>query len=117
MSAEFTPAVYQIIRERSGGICEVCGAEQVWDAHHRHPRKSGGTKRDWIGLPSNALGVCRHDHNLIESRRHLSRLLGWLVPEGFNPAAMPVMYRGAWMWVSEQGHVEPIEPVEDTWHQ
>lgn len=111
MSAEFTPEVHQTVTARSGGMCEVCGAERIWDLHHRHPRKSGGTKRAWIGLASNCLGVCRSDHNLIESRRILARLLGWLVPEGFDPAACPVMYRGGWAWLTEDGCVEYIEKV------
>ncbi len=111
MSGEFTPAVHQAITQRSGGMCEVCGLERAWDKHHRHPRKSGGTKRDWIGLPSNALDVCRSDHNLIDSRRHLARLFGWLIPEGKDPAECPVMYRGGWAWLTEDGRVEPIEQV------
>ena len=89
----------------------MCGAERVWDAHHRHPRKAGGTRREWIGYPSNALAVCRHDHNLIESRRTLAELLGWLVPEGSDPAQTPVMYRGGWAWLTEDGRVEPFEQV------
>ncbi len=113
MSAEFTPAVHAVITERSGGVCEVCGAERAWDAHHRHPRKAGGTKRDWIGLPSNALSCCRECHTLIEIRRNLARLLGWLVPEGYDPAETPVMYRGSWSWLTEDGRVEHLQPVED----
>lgn len=108
MSAEFTPAVHAVITARSGGVCEVCGFERAWDKHHRHPRKAGGTRRDWIGLPSNALDVCRSDHNLIESRRALARLMGWLVPEGHNPADIPVLYRGHWVHLTEDGQLQHL---------
>lgn len=111
MSAEFTPAVHAVVNERSGGVCEVCGAERAWDKHHRHPRKSGGTRREWIGLPSNCLDVCRSDHNLIESRRQLARVMGWLVPEGHDPADVPVLYRGRWLFLGSDGGLQPIQEV------
>lgn len=106
MSAEFTAEVHAIVNERSGGWCEVCQVERVWDLHHRHPRKAGGTNRAWIGLASNALGVCRMDHNLIESRRYLAMMLGWLVTSGFDPATQPVLIRGEWKRLGADGSVE-----------
>jgi hypothetical protein len=106
VSAEFTAEVHATVNERSEGWCEVCGVERVYDVHHRHPRKSGGTKRYWIGLASNALGVCRMDHNLIEARRKLAMMFGWLVPEGHDPESQPVLYRGEWKRLGSDGSVE-----------
>lgn len=107
MSAEFTSAVRDIVTARSGGMCEVCG-DPAWDVHHRHPRKSGGTKRAWIGLASNGLHVCRMDHNLIEARRHLARMLGWLVRDGHDPSTTPVLYRGSFVLLDDLGGVTPL---------
>jgi hypothetical protein len=105
MAGEFTAEVRDIVVNRSGGMCEVCG-DPAWDLHHRHPRKFGSTKRAWIGYASNCLAVCRMDHNLIEARRSLSYLLGWLVREGHDPSTVPVVYRGARVWLGVDGSVK-----------
>lgn len=112
MAGEFSPEVLDIVTGRSGGRCEVCG-DPAWDVHHRHPRKSGSTKRAWIGLASNALAVCRLDHNLIESRRTLAYLLGWLVHEGCNPSSEPVVYRGERALLSDDGFVVPVPQQQE----
>lgn len=108
MSGEFPPEVLSIVTARSGGLCEVCG-DPAWDVHHRHPRKAGSTKRGWIALASNALAVCRMDHNLIESRRTLAYLLGWLVREGCDPSCAPVLYRGERVLLGDDGSVTPVK--------
>lgn len=117
MSAEFTSEVRDIVTARSGGRCEVCG-DPAWDVHHRHPRKSGGTKRQWVGLASNALAVCRLCHNLIESRRHLAMLLGWLVPADTDPSLWPVVYRGDKVVLDADGGIErvPDDPERTPCH-
>lgn len=106
MSGQFTPAVHAVIRERSGGVCEGCGAERAWDAHHRHPRKMGGTKRAWIGLPSNAAHFCRQCHTVAETNRTLAKLLGWLVPEGHDPELERFLYRGEYRLLTSDGGVD-----------
>jgi hypothetical protein len=113
VSGEFTAEVHAVIKERSGGMCEVCDGARAWDAHHRHPRKSGGTKRDWIGYPSNGAAVCRDCHNLIESRRNLSMLLGWLVPEGSNPESERFLYRGEYCRLTADGSVVPAPETKE----
>jgi hypothetical protein len=105
MAGEFTAEVREIVTNRSGGRCELC-EDPAWEPHHRHPRKSGGSKREWLGWPSNALDVCRLCHNLIESRRNLSYKLGWLVPEGFDPSYAPVLYRGRYVLLGVDGSVK-----------
>ena len=106
MSAEFTSDTHEMLRERSGNLCEVCGSCRAWDAHHRRPRQAGGTKRQASAAITNALHVCRDCHNLLESRRSLATLLGWLVPSTFDPATQPVLYRGEWARLGEDGSVE-----------
>lgn len=108
MTAEFSPATKEAVRARSSSICEVCGAKQAQTFHHRRSRSMGSTKRPESALASNCLHVCDFGgcHTLIESHRNLATLLGWLVPSTFNPATQPVLYRGEWAVLGEDGSVE-----------
>ena len=109
MTAEFSPEVVAQLGHRSGGLCEVCGSARAIDKHHRRARQAGGTRRAESAAITNALHVCRECHNLLESRRNLATLLGWLVPSTFDPATQPVLYRGEWSRLTEDGDVEREE--------
>jgi hypothetical protein len=63
----------------------------------------GSTKRPETNLASAALDVCRPCHNVIESHRNLATLLGWLVPQGFNPETQPCLRRGDWVFLENSG--------------
>lgn len=108
VTAEFSPATKDAVRARSGSVCEVCGAASAVTFHHRRSRSMGSTKRPESAAPSNCLHVCDFGgcHNLIEKHRNLATLLGWLVPSTFNPASQPVLYRGDWARLGEDGSVE-----------
>lgn len=106
MTAEFTAETRALVAGRSGGLCETCSAAKAWDYHHRRPRGMGGTRRSDSASPTACLHVCRDCHNLLESRRNLATLFGWLVPSKFNPATQPVLYRGEWAVLGEDGSVE-----------
>lgn len=99
----FADAVRGIIAARSGGVCEVCGAAPAVEMHHRRARGIGGSKRPDTSLVSNGLHVCGQDHRLIESRRGLALLLGWLVPSGFDPQTSPCLRRGEWVFLELDG--------------
>lgn len=106
MTAEFTSDVRELVAARSGSLCEVCGAARAWDAHHRRPRGAGSTKRADSAAPSACLFLCRMCHNLVESHRNLAALLGWLVPQSMSPAAQPVLIRGEWKRLTDEGTYE-----------
>ena len=105
MSAEFTPATKAAAAERSAGLCEVCGSARAFDYHHRRPRGMGSTKRADTASLAACLHICRHCHTLIESHRNLATLLGWLVPSTFDPASQPVLRRGEWVRLTEDGGI------------
>lgn len=101
----FPPAVRQIIRERSGGWCELCGLEHATDAHHRRPRGSGGSSRDDTNTASNALALCRGCHSLVENHRNVAKMFGWLVDQGVRPAAQEVLYRREFLYLDDLGNL------------
>jgi hypothetical protein len=107
MSGEFTPQAHAALDTRSMGLCEVCGGGTVTEHHHRRPRGSGGTKRPETSTASNGLAVCHDCHRLIESHRALALLLGWLVPQMGDPAQSPVLRRGVWVLLADDGAIQP----------
>lgn len=102
----FPPEVHAAIDERSGGWCEVCGANRVEEHHHRRPRAAGGTRRADTNTAANGLGLCRSCHRLIESHRTIAVMLGWLVPQHADPESMPVLYRGVFSRLNTDGTLE-----------
>jgi 5-methylcytosine-specific restriction protein A len=101
----FTRAARQVLIDRSGGMCEICGMAPPADAHHRRPRSAGGTRRADANLPSNGLMLCRDCHSLVESRREFALDRGWLVRQGQSPADVPLVYQGNWALLGDDGFV------------
>ncbi|ORA57257.1 hypothetical protein [Mycobacteroides franklinii] len=100
MSAEFTTEALRLMRERSGGLCEVqwpsvCqGSGSQLVGHHRRPRGSGGTKRHSSRLAANGLMACTWCHSFLETgERGDARELGFIVDQNQEPADVAVFYR------------------------
>lgn len=106
MTAEFSAETKAAVDVRSDGCCEICGAARAVEKHHRRPRGAGSTRRLETASAANCLHTCRECHRLAESNRNLAMLLGWLVPSTFDPASQPVLYRGEWARLGEDGSVE-----------
>lgn len=102
----FAPAVQAVIDARSGGVCEVCGASRAVERHHRRPRGMGGSSLGSTNRASNALHACGGCHRLIEANRALSYLTGWLVPNGKDPSLFPVLRRGDFVLLDDEGGLQ-----------
>ena len=98
-----TPKVVALVRERSGGLCEICGFAEVQQIHHRLPRRAGGTRNPAINYTSNLLGLCALDHALVESKRERAIEEGHVVPSYADPKTTPVLYRGTWRLLDDEG--------------
>lgn len=102
------PEVRDAVLTRSGGRCEVgaidaCRARRRrldspdgTNQHHRRPGGMGGSKRAGVHAATNLLQVCGSGnvsgcHGHIESNRTVAYENGWLVHEGQDPAAVPVL--------------------------
>ncbi|AXH69837.1 HNH endonuclease [Mycobacterium phage Krakatau] len=119
MSRRFTgfpPEVKELIWERAHGRCERCG-EYASDAtaHHRRPRGLGSSRREDTNLPSNAGWLCGACHRHVESYRAQAFAEGWLVRQSQSPITVPVLYRGNWVLLDDDGNTYRIpNPVEAT---
>jgi 5-methylcytosine-specific restriction protein A len=108
-STGFTPAVHDLINERSGNVCEKCGNDWATQHHHRRPRSAGGTRRESTNRASNALALCERCHADCESRREWATVHGWLVSQHSDPALIPVLTRHGWVRLTDEGGIEAAE--------
>jgi hypothetical protein len=90
-----------IVRERSGGICEICGALRASEQHHRRNRSQGG---QW--QPSNILDLCSADHKFITEHPAMAVRNGWSIQGTVAvPSNSPVRYRGEVVLLDDFGDV------------
>jgi 5-methylcytosine-specific restriction protein A len=120
----FSREVRDLVRQRATAdldddrhvICEVmarCPGRVValYDLHHRRCRGAGGSRRPETNLAGNALAICRDCHAFIESQREMAFRNGWLVRQSQTPADVPVLYRGRWVLLADDGTVTPADCV------
>ena len=101
------------LRERCDLRCERCAipffGTNAGDPHHRRPRGMGGSKDNGTNRLANLVALCRRCHDDIESNRARALVEGWLVPQGKDPAKVPVWSRlhGGWVLLSDDGSITP----------
>ncbi|MEU5155613.1 HNH endonuclease [Glycomyces sp. NPDC021274] len=93
----------QLVRERSGGICEVCGLRRATNFQHRKNRSQGGR---WTA--SNGLDVCgtgtTECHGDIHSNPTKAYEAGWSVKSWDDETTAPVRtWRGLVLLDDEGG--------------
>ena len=79
-----------IVRERSGGWCEICGTVRAESVHHRRKRSQGGP---WS--PSNCVHTCgdgtRSCHGWAENSPNAAAAEGFHLRPGQEPAETPIV--------------------------
>lgn len=105
-----TEETARLVHDRSGGVCEVCGAARATNLHHRLARGMGGTKAaihgpDWLlHLCGTGTTGC---HGYIESHPEVSYARGWKIRRNRDPSTAPVQLGGQWVILLPNGEVEP----------
>jgi hypothetical protein len=100
-----------IVRARSGGVCEICGARRANQIHHRRPRGMGGSRRVSTNRAANLLDVDDGCHERIERNREWAREHGYLVAQQQDPDAVPVNLWGRWVLLDDSGGMREPEPA------
>ncbi|WP_280427190.1 HNH endonuclease [Nocardia brasiliensis] len=100
--------VVDLIRDRSAGICEICGWAEGQQIHHRRPRKMGGTRDPQINSPANLLHLCNLCHAVVEGNRLDAETRGYLLKMGAD-FDQPVWYRGQHKVLDGEGGVSLCE--------
>jgi hypothetical protein len=82
------------VRERSGGICELCGRAPHVHTHHRKLRRAGDHR------PANLLGLCHACHEgKGGAHEHPARYeFGWCVRQTGDPTQTPVKRLDGTTW-------------------
>lgn len=101
-----TPAeskrAYELVRERSFGLCEGCGMRPATEMHHRLYRSHGG-----LDTVENLLHLCgRGNTSGCHGDAHTGTdryVLGWAVRTGYDPADVWVLYRGNPLILTAEG--------------
>jgi hypothetical protein len=97
------------VRGRSGGMCEVCGTAKATNFQHRLNEGQGGP---WTA--SNGLAVCGQGnatgcHSVIHLNPTKSYVNGWSVRSWDNPITCPVLRRGEWVLLDDNGDFAPTQ--------
>lgn len=105
----------RIVRERSGGLCEIDRAPaSEWS--HRVDRSDGGT---WA--PSNGLDTCRRCHAWLHAEPEWAKEGGWRLPSTVDPEAEPAFlwtpFGQDWFRLTDMGDYvfSRREPVLPPW--
>lgn len=107
----FTEDVKVRVRVRAGSRCDLCGARtSSGQVHHRQPGGMGGSRNDERkGTPANGLYLHPGCHEKVEMRRSEALRNGWLVPQGYDPAAVPVLLWDGWWRLSDDGSMAKVD--------
>lgn len=107
----FTERTRDIIKERAGHACEICGLSMgLGQIHHRQPRGMGGTRLLSRSSAANGLYVHPKCHAMIESQRERAYTMGWLVRTGYEPVATRVRLSDGWFLLTDDGQRLPDSP-------
>lgn len=93
---------YDLAKARAFGLCEICGVKQATEIHHRQYRSRGGRHES-----ANLLHVCGWgNHTGCHGRAHggqIAETNGWSVESGVDPNLTQLLYRGQWMYLTDDG--------------
>lgn len=118
-SSSGVPArVRKALAERSGGLCEVAQpgcARVATDFSHRLRTGMGGRHGAAARahhVLSNALAACRPCHAArLHAQPKEAYAAGWILREGQIPTAERVLYRGVWVFLTDDGSVLTTNPI------
>ena len=92
----------ELLRARSMGVCELCGAARATNFHHRKNRSQGGGND-----LSNAMHLCGSGttgcHGLVTEHPLAAFDNGWSVRSFGTPAETPVKIQGQWVLLADDG--------------
>lgn len=108
----FPKPVRDLIATRCQSVCERCGVSASVQLHHRRPRGMGGSTAPDTNTASNALALCVACHNDIESQRDEALRMGWLVRQHVKPLDIPVLRRGEWVWLEDNGQTVSVPQIK-----
>lgn len=118
-AAKVTPRTRQIVLERDGHCCVVCGRYigplDDYSLQHRRARGMGGSKRPDTNLPANLVTLCGHAtspdgcHARVESHRDQARAHGLTLTQSQDPTQIPVHTHRGWLLLDNEGFFTAVD--------
>lgn len=100
--------VRDVVRGRSGGVCECCGTVQATHMHHRQLRRSGDH------TAPNLLHLCSMCHTRLHGHVRYALDQGFIVSAYDTPAMREVLYRGRdWVYLGANGELLHLPPAAE----
>lgn len=104
----------RLVRDRSGGVCEVCGVGRATNYQHRKARAHCTSEELWA--VSNGLDVCGQGnatgcHGLIHQNPEGAKRNGWTVPFWADPRRAVVYRRSERVLLDDDGGFELVGGV------
>lgn len=99
----FSPATRELIRTRSGGLCEIrwcCDGVMMDQIHHRKNRSQSGK---WH--PANIVHLCALCHVEVTAEPEKSRATGFSMRSMEEPETVPILIRGRRCLLEDDGSV------------
>ena len=101
---KFPNEIKEMVAERAGWRCEICGkgvtSPQI---HHRRPRGMGGTKRKNSASPANALFLDMECHTDVEKNRYVAIVNGWVLSQSDDPSEKKFRHHEGWKYLTDEG--------------
>lgn len=99
----------RLVRERSGGVCEICGSQRATNFQHRKARSHSG-----IWSASNGLDVCGMGnafgcHGYIHQNPGLACEAGWTVKSWDDETLIPVQTVHGVVLLDDEGGFTLVE--------
>ncbi len=98
----------RLLRQRSGGWCEVDRAARSTDYSHRIGAGVGGT---WS--VANAIAMCREHHTWLHAHPALARAgRGWRLLSTDVPVELPALLAGGWFLLDVEGGATQVDEAD-----
>lgn len=102
----------RLVRERSGGQCELCG-QQATNFQHRRARAHGGPWSASNGLDVCGMGNASGCHGHIHQQPRLACVMGWTVKSWDDETVIPVHTVHGYVLLDDEGGTTPVEVNAD----
>lgn len=106
------PTVRDGVYGRDGLACTLCGKTYPLTLQHRRARGMGSTRRPETDLPANLVTLCGSGttgcHGYVEANPDISRQRGYRVGQHTDPALVPIIWHGQWVWLADDFTVTPL---------
>jgi hypothetical protein len=99
----------RLVRERSGGVCEICGSQKATNYQHRKARGQGGPWTASNGIDVCGMGNAFGCHGYLHQNPALACEAGWTVKSWGDEKAVPAQLVHGVVLLDDEGGFEVLD--------